>query len=621
MAYSLKSVWYKENHRKILLQNENGPCPLLAAANALLLSARITLPDKSLRNNIASIDDVVNMLAGHALRRNEARTTSATTPIPTTTDDTNADTNTNTDTNTDTNTNTNTSLAEEEAAIAAEMTSAHHIDELLQLFPSLQHGMDVNPKFTLGPTGYEYTNGLGAFDLMDVDLVHGWLVDLNQESEVADIIGSKSYNELVDIVIKGNEAMERAELLTKQITTLLSEEKMVDEVEVEGEVEVKVKVKEVEQKEEDNDMKEAVVEVKGEEKGEKEEKETTNDEITTTNDSICNEQEVKVEAEDSQSLQQQQQKEQELDTLQEELQSCNKIANSGNLVKQFLDTTSHQLTYNGLTELHSHVQEGKICVFFRNNHFATLTKHEGVLYLLVTDLGYSSVKEVVWEKLDDISGDTDLYNGYFCISQVPTIHPNATGGPNLSPEQQLAQRDQAEIDYQLALQISMNDPSNNRIMNTNTNTNTNISDREGDLIAEATERSLQDYNNQERGTVLVASIPNNDVAATTAANYQNSTVNNNETGSDDLLAYHMQVKLDNEARDKALAIKLQRQLNAAAESQNNQQRAVMNRNVNVNANTNTNTRASANLNNQRTVEETRRRRNNGDDKSSGCLIC
>ena len=60
---------------------------------------------------------------------------------------------------------------------ATDSTSSYHIDELLKLFPSLQYGMDVNPKFTIGPTGVEYTKELSAFDLMGVELVHGWLID------------------------------------------------------------------------------------------------------------------------------------------------------------------------------------------------------------------------------------------------------------------------------------------------------------------------------------------------------------------------------------------------------------------------------------------------------------
>ena len=56
---------------QILLQNENGPCPLLAAANCLLLQGRITLPASSIRNNVASLEDLTNVLANVALERSD----------------------------------------------------------------------------------------------------------------------------------------------------------------------------------------------------------------------------------------------------------------------------------------------------------------------------------------------------------------------------------------------------------------------------------------------------------------------------------------------------------------------------------------------------------------------
>ena len=51
------------------------------------------------------------------------------------------------------------------------------MNEVLGLLPSLQRGMDVNPKFNAGVTGVEYTKNLAAFDLLGVELVHGWLLD------------------------------------------------------------------------------------------------------------------------------------------------------------------------------------------------------------------------------------------------------------------------------------------------------------------------------------------------------------------------------------------------------------------------------------------------------------
>jgi hypothetical protein len=47
------------------------------------------------------------------------------------------------------------------------------------------------------------------------------------------------------------------------------------------------------------------------------------------------------------------------------------------------------------------LREGEFCVFFRNNHFSVLHKHNGSLFLLVTDVGYQGTP-VVWEKLDQV---------------------------------------------------------------------------------------------------------------------------------------------------------------------------------------------------------------------------
>ena len=164
MAYQLKTIQYLGTSRKILLQNINGPCPLLAAANALLLRGVISLSGECIRNGVASTEDVVNVLAGWAVERSSSNAT---------------------------------------------IDDEYHLNEVLSLLPSLQHGMDVNPKFN-SITGVEYTNNLAVFDSLGVKLVHGWIVD----STASDVVGSKSYNELIEIVIGGNDAMEDIEKLT-----------------------------------------------------------------------------------------------------------------------------------------------------------------------------------------------------------------------------------------------------------------------------------------------------------------------------------------------------------------------------------------------------------------------
>jgi hypothetical protein len=102
--------------------------------------------------------------------------------------------------------------------------------------------------------------------------------------------------------------------------------------------------------------------------------------------------------------------------------------------------------------LHEYVKEGDMVVFFRNNHFNTLTKHtDGHLYLLVTDFGYADVTSVVWEKLDVIDGDTEYVTGDFKVPP-PVEHQHISGA--VTGEQLIANNLQANSDYQLALQLS-----------------------------------------------------------------------------------------------------------------------------------------------------------------------
>ena len=51
-------------------------------------------------------------------------------------------------------------------------------------------------------------------------------------------------------------------------------------------------------------------------------------------------------------------------------------ASVGLFAESFLQETANQLTYHGLCELNAKVKEDELCVFFRNNHFSTLYKHQ-----------------------------------------------------------------------------------------------------------------------------------------------------------------------------------------------------------------------------------------------------
>ncbi|KAI5207040.1 hypothetical protein E4T39_02173 [Aureobasidium subglaciale] len=75
-------------------------------------------------------------------------------------------------------------------------------------------------------------------------------------------------------------------------------------------------------------------------------------------------------------------------------------------MKEFLTGYPTQLTEHGLKLITDYLRPGQIAILFRNDHFSTLYKHPrtGTLMNLVTDAGYSSHDEIVWESLVDVSG-------------------------------------------------------------------------------------------------------------------------------------------------------------------------------------------------------------------------
>ena len=208
------------------------------------------------------------------------------------------------------------------------------------------------------------------------------------------------------------------------------------------------------------------------------------------------------------------------------------------VAKSFLTSSGHQLTYHGLEQLHNHVGADELCVFFRNNHFATLTKHNGVLYLLVTDLGYANTPEIVWEKLDNIDGDTEYTNEFF-TKPKPRDELMPASGPTIAPELLLAQRSQAESDYQLALAMSKGAAVTPQRMD----------DDEGKLIEAAKELSLKAYHGDDDAVVNVED--DNDTTGNTAASHSQI-----DSDHDMAMAYQRQ-QLQSEHESEQLARQLQ----------------------------------------------------------------
>lgn len=129
------------------------------------------------------------------------------------------------------------------------------------------------------------------------------------------------------------------------------------------------------------------------------------------------------------------------------------LVTEGLIAEQFLETTAAQLTYHGLCELTAAAREGELSVFFRNNHFSTLTKHKSHLYLLVTDQGFLQEEQVVWESLHNVDGDSCFCDSDFHLSHSLGKGPGVESGSS-SPEKQL----QVDQDYLIALSLQQQQP-------------------------------------------------------------------------------------------------------------------------------------------------------------------
>ncbi|KAL9083790.1 MAG: hypothetical protein Q9159_005578 [Coniocarpon cinnabarinum] len=99
------------------------------------------------------------------------------------------------------------------------------------------------------------------------------------------------------------------------------------------------------------------------------------------------------------------------------------------VIKQFFAMWPTQLTEHGLRSLKEDIKPGQIVILFRNDHFSTVFKdpksHQ--LMTLVTDAGYTSHEEIVWESLADINGaKSELFSGDFrCVSHGNQAAPSS----------------------------------------------------------------------------------------------------------------------------------------------------------------------------------------------------
>jgi hypothetical protein len=224
----------------------------------------------------------------------------------------------------------------------------------MAVLPALATGLDVNVRFRHA-LDFEFTAELAIFDLLDVTLCHAWVVDPD-DAPTAEAVAGRSYNQLVERIVALDSPADA------KASAKASENKGSDEEERQSPPSEKTPSPRRNSSEEEllRRAMEASLNVDGDERV----GDSSSDPPRTPTSRFS------------------------------PSPSTEKL-----LLSDFLERSASQLTPYGLANARASVKERELVVFFRNNHFATVFKLHGALYLLVTDQGYLGEPDVVWEVL------------------------------------------------------------------------------------------------------------------------------------------------------------------------------------------------------------------------------
>ena len=175
-VYHVKWIGWNKKKVPIVTQNANGPCPMLAIANVLLLRGKMTLDEGV---EIVSSEQLLEYLGKLTLMsRNPSFMFRVLYLILG---------------------DTMLECVPKNLDPDRRLDYEANVSDAVILLPKLQTGIDVNVKFS-GVSEFEYTPECIIFDLFNIVLYHGWLVDPQQE-EVVKAVDGLSYNQLVEKII------------------------------------------------------------------------------------------------------------------------------------------------------------------------------------------------------------------------------------------------------------------------------------------------------------------------------------------------------------------------------------------------------------------------------------
>ena len=343
--YQVKRVsFFGRKDVPIICQNENGPCPLLAIANVLLLRNAIALEGSPDRPEVSTAE-LMSLLAARLLDVNDK------------------------------------SASDDEMV---RQNQEQNLNDAVAVLPALATGLDVNVRFR-HPLDFEFTAELAVFDLLDVTLVHAWVAAGPEHAEARDAIGARSYNQLMERLIELATAEEADPTSLSSSETYAKGTKEEDASSAEdAALRAALALS----------LDEAAIETVSETPTS-----PTSRAVSAALDEVVAEVSAETAGDDEKGRD-----EDEGENAPMSAATANEAARDARrrerfLIDTFLESSASQLTCAGLRDARDAVKERELAVFFRNNHFATVFRLDGALYLLVTDQGYLSEPDVVWETL------------------------------------------------------------------------------------------------------------------------------------------------------------------------------------------------------------------------------
>eukprot|EP00923_Selenidium_pygospionis_P055646 GHVN01096900.1.p1 GENE.GHVN01096900.1~~GHVN01096900.1.p1 ORF type:complete len:448 (+),score=35.28 GHVN01096900.1:790-2133(+) len=408
--FTIKLIRFNGKTVPTLCQNQNGPCPLLAIANVLLLRGHLCL-DHTLK--VVPLSQIISKTGSLITSRNQ------------------------------------TGLADVQLGGNFQCT----IDEALKLLPSLKSGLDVNCKFT-SPTAFEYTEGLTFFDLLDITLCHGWVVSSNDD-ETYPVVYPLSYNQLVEKVIVYRELCLNCDSIAKERDDL--DRATLDEMRSHARIFNGNDLSPVTHTSPSKDVTTAILPTR------RRHSETLTSLLVKPlprSSSWAPERNLDLTEQKAMSGDNRphasRDGDQALSTQQHQLSRAEiqSLLFEGQVLLRLVTEDAAQLTFEGLLQIHECLKEGELAILFRNNHFSTIHKINHKLYLLASDIGFSDMRDVVWERLDQVDGNTVYCNEQFQIPQDVPSKPRLPSSASTGTYQQHKQPQEAQGTRTLVSNVS-----------------------------------------------------------------------------------------------------------------------------------------------------------------------